>query len=248
MEYLNRDCLAATSSESFRGQHPYPWLKIPKTLTEEGFRALCENMPALSLFARNEGVKRAYGQAPQDRYSLHYQTGLTLPQPWKEFLSELQGEAYRSFLRRMLGPKPFLLTFEWHYAWQGCSVSPHCDAARKIATHLFYFNSGDWDPSWGGQTLILDGDGRFRTHSAPSFDQLRVVASSEPCGNNSLFFGRTRHSWHGVRPLNCPPGTMRRLFKVTVNSLSLQVWWRKVRGKDPDGFLFRAPSSPELTV
>lgn len=248
MEYLNREGLAATSVDSFRKQHPYPWLKMPKTLTEQGYRALCENMPPLTMFNKNEGVKRAYGQAPQDRYALHYHPGLTLSQPWMEFIAELQGEEYLSFLRRMLGSESFLLTFEWHYAWQGCSVSPHCDAARKIATHLFYFNPEDWDPSWGGQTLILDGGGRFRTHSAPTFEQLQLVASSEPCGNNSLLFGRTKESWHGVRPLNCPEGTMRRLFKVTVNAMGFQVWWRKLRGKDPDGFPLHAPPAARQTA
>lgn len=235
MEYLNRDCLARMSPEVFQNQHPYPWLNIQQTLTENGFRRLCENMPDVSLFTRDVGVQRAYGQAPHDRYSLHYFAGLALPQPWFEFLSELQNETYQRFLHRMLGPTSFLLTFEWHYAWQGCSVSPHCDAARKVATHLFYFNQEHWDPAWGGQTLILDGS-RFRTHSAPDFDQFRVAGSSLPTGNNSLLFQRTQYSWHGVRPLNCPPGVMRRLFKVTVNAMNFQVWWRKVRGKDPDGY------------
>jgi hypothetical protein len=41
---------------------------------------------------------------------------------------------------------------------------------------------------------------------------------------------------------------MRQLFKVTVNAMSFQVWWRKVRGKDPDGYSLRAPASPELTI
>jgi hypothetical protein len=240
LTYLNHDCLAGVSPETFRKQHPYPWLSIQETLTDEGFKRLCANMPDLSLFSREEGQKRAYGQAPHDRYSLHYCSGSALPQPWMEFLSELQGDVYQSFLRNMLGTRSFLLTFEWHYAWQGCSVSPHCDAARKIATHLFYFNDQEWDPAWGGQTLILDDGRRFRTHSAPSFDQLQVTAASQPCGNNSLLFQRTPHSWHGVRSLNCPPGTMRRLFKVTANALGLQVWWRKVRGKDPDGYRVRA--------
>jgi hypothetical protein len=237
MEYLNRDSLALTPPEAFRSQRPYPWLKIGNTLTEEGFRQLSENMPDLSLFSREEGMKRGYGQAPHDRYCLHYFPGLTLPPPWMEFLAELQGPMYQDFLHRMLGPGSFLLTFEWHYAWQGCSVSPHCDAARKIATHLFYFNQEDnWRSEWGGQTLILDGGGRFATHSAPAFEELQVAASSEPCGNNSLLFQRTPQSWHGVRPLNYPPGIMRRLFKVTVNAMNFQVWWRKLRGKDPDGF------------
>jgi len=35
---------------------------------------------------------------------------------------------------------------------EGCAVSPHCDAVRKLATHIFYFNTeADWDPGWGGR-------------------------------------------------------------------------------------------------
>ena len=63
-----------------------------------------------------------------------------------------------------------------------------------------------------------------------SFDQLKVAASLDPRGNASLLFQRTEHSWHGVRPLQCPKGKLRRLFIVTVNVPSFQVWWRKVRG------------------
>lgn len=238
MQYINSDALSAISPDAFRRRQPYPWLNIETFFSEKSYSELCENMPAVSLFNRDEGVRRAYGQAPHDRYSLHYHAELRLPRAWEQFLDELQEEPYQSFLRRMLGVRSFLLTFEWHYAWHGCSVSPHCDAARKIATHLFYFNTKEeWDASWGGQTLILDAAGRrFRAHSAPSFEELRVAASSEPCGNTSLLFARTPHSWHGVRPLNCPQGAMRRLFKVTVNAMNLQVWWRKVRRKDPDGY------------
>lgn len=241
MEYLNEASLTESSAEAFQQQHPYPWLKIGKTLTEEGFRRLCENMPDILMFNKDEGVKRAYGQGSHNRYSLHYGPGMQLPKPWADFLEELQGDQYAKFLRKMLAGKSSLLTFEWHYAWQGCSVSPHCDASRKIATHLFYFNQENWQPGWGGQTLVLeDQTGKFPTHSAPGFEELKVVASSEPCGNTSMIFGRTPNSWHGVRALNCPEGTMRRLFKVTANAMNFQVLWRKVRGKDPDGFRVRA--------
>ena len=83
---------------------------------------------------------------------------------------------------------------------------------------------------------MLDSDQRFKTHSAPTFDDLRVAAALEPIENGSLLFQRTAHSWHGVRPLQSPPGKLRKLFLVTVNIPSLQVWWRNVRGKDPDGY------------
>jgi hypothetical protein len=144
----------------------------------------------------------------------------------------------------MLGRRKFIPTLEWYYAWRGCSVSPHCDAKRKLATHIFYFNTEeDWDSAWGGQILMLDSERRRRTHSGPSFDDLRTAASIEARGNGSLFFQRTPQSWHGVRPLQCPEGKLRKLFLVTINVPSFQVLWRKIRGKDPDGFRLR-PRQP----
>ena len=61
------------------------------------------------------------------------------------------------------------------------------------------------------------------------FEELKEVASSAPSGNNSMVFSRTPNSWHGV--LNCPEGTMRRLFKVTANAMNFQVLWRKYAEK-----------------
>lgn len=237
MEYLNCKCLEAISQETFQSQKPYPWVNIEGSLTPEGYERLRETLPDVGKFNKLVGVKRAYGQKPHDRYLLHYQPSLELAEPWKEFIAELRGEFYQSFLRPLLGPRTFIPTFEWYYAWEGCGVSPHCDAARKLATHIFYFNTeNDWDAKWGGEILILDSERRFRTHSAPSFDDLKVAAALEWRGNGSLLFQRTPHSWYGVRPLQCPPGNLRKLFLITVNVPSFQVWWRHIRGKDPDGF------------
>ena len=33
-------------------------------------------------------MKGAYGQAPHDRYLLHYQPSMELAQPWKEFIAD----------------------------------------------------------------------------------------------------------------------------------------------------------------
>ena len=200
-----------------------------------------ETLPGLENFGRYEGVKRAHGQAPHNRYMLHYTAGLELPAPWREFLDELRGEYYQQFLRRLLGPWTYIPTFSWHYAWAGCEVSPHCDAARKRATHFFHINDEkEWDQAWGGETLILASDRPIATHSAPTFGELTVAAASGPAGNGSLLFQRTPHSWHGMKPLKCPPGKLRQIFSVTINIPTVQVWWRRLRGKDPDGFRLAA--------
>ncbi|MDA8052326.1 MAG: 2OG-Fe(II) oxygenase [Rhodospirillales bacterium] len=244
MEYLNRRRLEEITARSFQQQQPYPWMSIPDSLTPDGFRALHDTLPDVSGFRRMVGVKRGHGQKSHDRYILHYHPSLDLAPPWREFLSELKGEFYLNFLERLLGREEradIIPTFEWYYAWQGCSVSPHCDAKRKIATQIFYFNTeAEWPSAWGGRILILDDEKRLDAHSAPDFDKLRVAAALEAHGNNSLLFQRTDHSWHGVRPLECPQEAMRKLFIVTANAPTFQVWWRRVRGKDPDGYRLRA--------
>ncbi len=245
MNYLNLECIEDGSAEEFQNQKPYPWVHMQGTLTQEGWNQLRASLPDISQFQRMIGVKRAFGQAPHNRGILHYIDGMPVAQPWKEFIAELHGPAYSSFLRRMLGFAPdqkFILTMEWYYAWQGCSVSPHCDARRKIATHIFFFaDDQDWPREWGGDILILDDEGRYKAHSAPTFDDLKVAASLDLRKNGSLLFQRTEHSWHGVRPLQSPhPDVYRKLFIVTVNIPTFQVWWRRVRGKDPDGYHLKA--------
>jgi hypothetical protein len=240
MEYLNRDAFDAVSEQMFQNQKPYPWTEIKPALEEEGYQRLLGSLPDASLFDRVVGVKRTHGQLSHDRYILHYRPHIQVATPWRDFVSELQGSAYEAFIRRVFVVPPgrkIILTFEWYYAWEGCSVSPHCDAKRKLGTHIFYFNTeADWPSAWGGEILILDDGGRLRPHSAPSFDDLKAAARLDPRGNGSLLFQRTEHSWHGVRPLGCPPGHLRKLFIVTINIPTAQVWWRRLRGKDPDGY------------
>lgn len=241
MGFLNQACLEQLSHEGYQKKRPYPYVDIQGTLTPQGFEQLRTSLPEVSQFDRWEGVQRGHGQGYHDRYILHYRQGVAVSDPWRDFIAELHGPIYQSFLRRMLGvpDKKLTLTMEWYYGWKGCAVSPHCDARRKLATHIFYFNTpSDWETAWGGNVLIMDDGGRYKAHSAPTFDDLKVACSIDPRGNGSLLFQRTEHSWHGVRPLQCPPDVLRKLFIVTVNIPTFQVWWRRIRGKDPDGYRF----------
>jgi len=99
-------------------------------------------------------------------------------------------------------------------------VSPHCDAKHKAGSHIFCFNRSDeWDPAWGGQTLILDDGGRFRRDSAPAFDDFDEIITADIVGNQSVVFRRQGNSWHGVKELQCPEGAYRRVFIVVIESL-----------------------------
>ena len=169
------------------------------------------------------GRKRAHGQQPHDRYVLEYSPDAPVEPVWHQLVAELDGPVYQRWLAELLGTRHFHLSYHWHYTPRGCSVSPHCDALRKLGSHIFYFNTqDDWDESWGGDTLILDDGGRFRRNSAPDFQHF-PRRHAVPCvGNRSLLFRRQGNSWHGVEPIACPEGDyLRKVFIVVINANGL---------------------------
>jgi hypothetical protein len=205
----------AIDREAFRRRHPFPWTNPQGFLTEPGFRELCAHMPELEQFTAFFSKERKHGQKSHDRYVLEYDESLALPEPWARFIDELRSDAYRRFVRGLLGHRFVGLRFHWHYTPAGCVVSPHCDAAGKLGTQIFYLNTPqDWDPSWGGGTVILDDHGRFDPASSPDFDAFEQVAEAETMGNRSIIFGRRGNSWHGVRQIRCPEGALRKVFIV----------------------------------
>lgn len=222
MTYLNLEQLNQIDPDAFRSQQPYPWINPEGLLTEEGYRRLQGSLPDAPLFEARFGHQRKYGQTSHDRYTLEWRDDLPVAPPWKAFVEELQGHEYQQFLRRLLGTSSFHLSFHWHYTPNGCSVSPHCDAKRKLGSHIFYFNTKeDWDPSWGGETVILDDQGRFSPDSAPKFEDFERALGAQALGNYSLLFIRRGNSWHGVREILCPEGALRKVFIVVINRWSL---------------------------
>ncbi|RMD60850.1 MAG: 2OG-Fe(II) oxygenase [Alphaproteobacteria bacterium] len=237
MGYLDLDRLATIDPASFRDQKPFPWLNPAGLLHEDAYRRLVETLPDVSLLKPVFGARRLHGQQSHDRYTLEYDDDLPIADPWKEFAAELRGGAYRDFLARMLGTRAFDLNLHWHYTPKGCSVSPHCDSKRKLGSHIFYFNTeDDWDPAWGGETLVLDDGGRFDPRSAPRFEDFERVIPAQALGNRSLLFARTDRSWHGVREIVCPEGKLRKVFIVVINRRSPVTWIRRKLGLLPRGY------------
>jgi hypothetical protein len=237
MTYLDAKRLQSIDRASFRSQTPYPWLNPVGLLTDAGYDRLRETLPDVSLFTSHFGETRLSGQQNHDRFSLPYRDDLPVAATWKAFVAELRGTAYQTFVRRLIGARSFELSFVWHYTPQGCSVSPHCDSRRKLGSHIFYFNTEeDWDPAWGGETLILDDGGRFEHRSAPQFEEFERIAATEALGNRSLLFARKEHSWHGVRALTCPEGLLRKIFIVVINRYSPLDRVRRFFGEPPRGY------------
>jgi len=219
MKYLNVDKLNAVDADAFASTKPYPFINPAGLLTDEGYQRLLENELDVSFLTPNFGRKRSHGQYAHDRYVLEYQPGLDfVPPAWEEFILELQGPEYKKFIRRLFRCRNFKLNMHWHYTPTGCSVSPHCDALHKKGSHIFYLNTlDDWDPQWGGETLMLDDHGRARANSAPAFEDFDRIVAGECIGNYSTLFARRNRSWHGVRELTCPDDKLRKVFIVVIN-------------------------------
>lgn len=236
VKYLNTNRLDSLDDNEFKAQHPFPWINPEGALTDAGHRQLLDTLPDVSLFQKSFGYQRKHGQQAHDRYVLEYAEGLPVSEAWKAFIAELRGPEYRDFVCRMLGIQRFDLNCHWHYAPSGCSVSPHLDSSRKYGSQIFYFNTAeDWDPAWGGQTVVLsDKNQRIRVPN-PEFEDLECVATSQTVGNYSLLFAQGAHSWHGVRALTCPENRMRKIFIVVINRLTPLLRLRRAVGDLPRG-------------
>ncbi|MDT8448892.1 MAG: hypothetical protein RQ847_01840 [Wenzhouxiangellaceae bacterium] len=216
--FLDTQKLDELDGAQFRATRPYPWINPAGLLTDEGYRTLIEHLPDVGIFKPVFGRVRKHGQLSHDRYALEWQDDLPVSDVWKAFVRELHSPVYNDFLARMIGHDRFSLKFHFHYTPSGCSVSPHCDAVWKLGSHIFYLNTADdWKPEWGGETQVLDDRGRFRAGSAPAFEDFDEALSSHSIGNFSLLFIRQGNSWHGVRPINCPEGCLRKVFIVVIN-------------------------------
>ena len=216
--FLDYERLEQIDTEAFRSRKPYPFVNPTQLLTEEGYQRLRAVLPPPERLDRFFDVERSHGQMPHDRLVLEYHRDLDVAEEWHAFVRELQGRQYRRFLYRMFDTRFLMPDFHWHYTPRGCSVSPHCDAKHKLGSHIFYFNTeDDWEPSWGGQTLVLDDGGRFSRNSAPAFEEFDSEFASTVMGNSSFLFCRGNSSWHGVREIRCPEGAFRKVFIVVVN-------------------------------
>ena len=232
MKYLNFDTLNKIDAEKYRHNKPYPYIEISAPLYDDAYRLLVQSAPDdLSLFEKQFGIERGYGQKFHDKYYLLYSDSTPLSQPWKEFVAELYSHEYRRFIESLFNIKRnnYDMALSWHYMPRGTQITPHCDTKKKIGSQLFYLNTSEiWKSEWGGQTLALDDEGERDWRSGPKISEFKNFFQSKSVNNNSFIFTRTDHSWHAVDELKCPDGYLRKMFSVVVNRKPS--FYKKMRG------------------
>lgn len=229
---LNYSILKQTNIEQFRNKKPFPFNQYSGLLKKGKYEQLRNELPCTELFEKQKGNYRRYGQASHDRLSLDFSSNLAISDNWKIFIEELESGQYREFICNLLKTNKFHFKYHWHYTPSAASVSPHCDAEWKLGSHIFYFNSkDDWDQNWGGQTVILDDEGKKSFKTAPKFNEFKRQIEIPCIDSHSLLFKRTDHSWHGVRRIQCPPNKLRKVFIVEFRqnkiSNTIRSWFQK---------------------
>lgn len=100
----------------------------------------------------------------------------------------------------------------WHGHTAGGKLNVHLDYSihpklklERRLNLILYITSG-WDPAWGGQLGLWEGD-----ENKPGDLGARI----DCIFNRAVLFDTTQHSWHGLpEPIVCPPGYIRRSLAV----------------------------------
>lgn len=100
----------------------------------------------------------------------------------------------------------------------GGGLLPHTDTRRKAMTGVFYFPPVGWKSEWGGEFEVLrhstDPDGEFDQTALVPWLEMEPVMSVQYIANRVAFMHRCGHSFHGVRPVQCPAGIFRQSVTV----------------------------------
>lgn len=127
---------------------------------------------------------------------------------------------------RLLGKRPAIrdwaleLNCEFSMLKRDTMLPPHTDSIDKVLIFLLYFPQDDWQPEWGGGTQFYKPiDRRYDSNWSNSRlprSHVETVFDSGFRPNRLCFFVKSANSWHGVAPLNCPEGVLRRSFNFTL--------------------------------
>lgn len=146
----------------------------------------------------------------------------------------LESEKGRSFKKRWwpkIGRTPVRLGFEFSYLEHGNSIPPHTDVQNKLLSLLLFFPDVGKDYSRAGGTEFYrakpgasvkrEWNSKLPTPEEEQafFDSHETFYVSPFAPNKLLGFLKNDISWHGLHPLELPPGATRRSLNINIFTL-----------------------------
>jgi hypothetical protein len=126
--------------------------------------------------------------------------------------------------------EPVRTTYQFSLLPRDAAIAPHTDAPRKLVSLLLYFRGAEWEDAWGGGTeFCIPLDPAKARKWGPTdripFEEFKTIDTTEFRGNRLAGFVRSANSYHGVRPVACPPGMARKALLINIKRLK----WSKRR-------------------
>lgn len=213
MKVLNEDYLKKIldNKEDFLSIEPFPFIN-EKGIFKSGVRdKLRDTFPDLTKYQSRQDSTQKYSISDISKADLDFSD------IWKDFLSDLDSDTYRNFLKELLDIDVDIdLHSEWTVRDEEGFLGPHTDTIAKKCTHLFYF-CNDWKVKYGGRTGILyDYNGPNDAFSKKLPEQSWGKILYADMNEESLFFKVSNKSFHFTEPIikDLPIGAKRRVFFI----------------------------------
>lgn len=188
---------------------PFPHFCIDGILDEDFAGEVHDAFPS---YQEAKGLGREFA-AVNEKRKIQVTDSKKFPPPILKLHQLLASDEFVSRVSEMTGipnllPDPELVGGGIHETNSGGHLDVHVDfnyiEDRKLYRRvniLFYFNK-DWKEEYGGYLDIWDRDVR------------KCYGSFAPIFNRAAGFATSEISFHGVTPVRCPPGMMRKSFAV----------------------------------
>lgn len=170
---------------------PFRWYHVRDTFAAADAAALRRTFPG-------DGFRKVTRTGTDKSYTMHHRSlhpgaeddgsVSELAEPWRRFVDEVTGAAYREAVAELTGLPLATAPVEvnvWRYG-SSCWLDPHIDKPEKLVTHVLYFNES-WPTGRGGDLLLLG--------SSSGDDVVRRIA---PLANTGVLLVRGESSWHAV--------------------------------------------------
>lgn len=192
----------------YQSAQPFPFFVIDNFLSEDFAQEVLDAYPTYDQARQMGGIEFA---AVNERLKIQITDSGSFPSPVKRLSDALSS---RDFLQKMeyitgiprLLADPAFNGGGMHLSGPGGRLDVHVDfnllnggKLHRRLNILVYLNR-TWDKAWGGEIELWDREVKNCAHSlAPLFNRCVVFETSDI-------------SFHGVRPITCPVGNVRRSF------------------------------------